>query len=86
MGPQPYFNPSPNPSREPEASPNPNPSQAVVRGCGRLVELLLGGCHRLSNISTSLISDHLGGTLRRLGLGGLVSICDVDLEDVGKVS
>ena len=57
-----------------------------MRGCGRLVELLLGGCHRLSNISTSLISDHLGGTLRRLGLGGLVSICDVDLEDVGKVS
>ena len=57
-----------------------------MRGCRRLVELLLGGCHRLSSISTSLISDHLGNTLRRLGLGGLASICDVDLEDVGKVS
>ena len=88
------WNPNPNPNLSldlipnpnPSPNPNPDPKQAVVRGCRRLAELLLGGCHRLSSISTSLISDHLGNTLRRLGLGGLASICDVDLEDVGKVS
>ena len=54
--------------------------QAVVRGCRGLAELLLGGCHRLSNISTSIVADHLASPLRRLGLGGLPNICDVDLE------
>ena len=44
------LNPNPNPS--------PSPNQAVVRGCRRLVELLLGGCHRLSSPNPSPLTPH----------------------------
>ncbi len=56
--------------------------QALVRGCPNLQALLLGGCSQLSNISTQLIVDHLGPSLRRLDLGGLPTIIDMDLEDL----
>ena len=36
-----------------DPNPSPSPNQAVVRGCKRLVELLLGGCHRLSSPNPS---------------------------------
>ena len=35
-------------------------------------------------MSTSLIADHCAPRLRRLGLGGLSSLTDLDLEDVGR--
>lgn len=60
--------------------------QAIVRGCRHLGDLRLGGCSRLSSISTSLISDHLRPHMRRLGLGGISNLNDVDLEDVGKLT
>lgn len=60
--------------------------QALVRGCPGLSDLRLGGCAKLSNISTSLIADHCTGTMCRLGLGGLSTLNDVDLEDVGKIT
>ena len=56
--------------------------QSLVRGCPKLQVLLLGGCSQLSNISTQLIVDHLGPSLRRLDLGGLPSLIDMDLEDL----
>lgn len=56
--------------------------QALVRGCSELEVLLLGGCSQLSNISTQLIVDHLAPSLRRLDLGGLPTIIDMDLEDI----
>jgi hypothetical protein len=59
--------------------------QALVRGCPGLSDLRVGGCSRLSNISTSLIADHCSSTMRRLGLGGCSALNDLDLEDVGKV-
>jgi hypothetical protein len=59
--------------------------QAVVRGCGgRLEELLLGGCSKITSVTTGLVADHAGGTLRRLGLGGLRDLCDPDCEDIGR--
>jgi hypothetical protein len=58
--------------------------QAIVRGCPMLSELRVGGCHRLSSISTSLIADHCSRSMRRLGLGGIADLNDVSLEDVGK--
>ena len=58
--------------------------QHVVCGCRELEELLLGGCTMLSNISTQLSADHCKG-LHRLGLGGNPNICDVDMEDVGRL-
>ena len=56
--------------------------QSLVRGCPKLQVLLLGGCSQLSNISTQLIVDHLGASLRRLDLGGLPSLIDIDLKDL----
>eukprot|EP01043_Picozoa_sp_COSAG02_P018228 COSAG02_NODE_846_length_16565_cov_20.404627_6_plen_461_part_00 len=56
--------------------------QALVRGCPKLEVLLLGGCSQLSNISTQLIVDYLAPSLRRLDLGGLPTIIDMDLEDL----
>ncbi len=60
--------------------------QALVRGCPRLADLRLGGCKSVTGVSTSLIADHCAGRMHRLGLGGLVSLTDVDLEDVGRMS
>ena len=58
--------------------------QAVVRGCPRLCELRAGGCSKLTSISTSLIADHCAPRLRRLGLGGIPTLTDIDLEEVGR--
>lgn len=59
--------------------------QAVARGCGgRLEELLLGGCSKITSVTTALVADHGGMTLRRLGLGGLRDLCDPDCEDIGR--
>lgn len=59
--------------------------QAVVRGCTGLSDLRVGGCVKLSCISTSMIADHCKGRMRRLGLGGIAQLCDVDLEDIGRM-
>ena len=59
--------------------------QAIVRGCPNLSDLRVGGCSKLSSISTSLIADHLSKRMRRLGLGGISNLNDIDLEDVGRV-
>ena len=58
--------------------------QHVVRNCPALTELCVGGCNRISNISTSLIADHCAARLSRLGVGGLQSLTDLDLEDIGR--
>ena len=58
--------------------------QAIVRGCPALLDLRIGGCSRISNISTSLIADHCSQRLTRLGVGGCHSLTDLDLEEVGK--
>ena len=58
--------------------------QSLVRGCPELEVLLLGGCSQLSNISTQLIVDHLAPSLRRLDLGGLPTMIDMDVEDLRK--
>jgi len=60
--------------------------QAVARNLLALEELLLGGCALLTCVSTSLIADHGRGRLRKLGLGGLANLSDVDLEDIGRLS
>ena len=59
--------------------------QAIVRGCkGALGDLRIGGCTRITSVSTSLIADHLAPKLSRLGVGGLSSLTDLDMEDVGR--
>ena len=56
----------------------------MVRGSGRLETLLVGGCSQLSNITTQLIASHLPTTLRRLDVGGLPNLIDIDLQDLRK--
>lgn len=61
--------------------------QHIVRGCGRtLREFRVGGCAKLSNVSTSLLADHCAKTMRSLGLGGLSTLNDLDCEDLGRLS
>lgn len=58
--------------------------QAIVRGCSAIAELNAGGCSHLSSVSTSLIADHCASRLRRLGLGGISSLTDIDLEEISR--
>jgi hypothetical protein len=59
-------------------------TQALVRGCkGSLTSLRVGGCTQLSSVTTSLIADHCPG-IRRLGVGGLANITDIELEVCGR--
>ena len=44
----------------------------------------MGGCSQLSNITTQLIASHLPTTLRRLDVGGLPNLIDIDLQDLRK--
>ena len=44
----------------------------------------LCGVLLMSRLSPQLVADHTRTRLRRLGLGGLASLTDIDLEDVGK--
>ena len=42
----------------------------------------MGGCARLTNITTQLLAEHLARTLVVLDISGLPHITDVDLIDV----
>ena len=62
----------------------PRRGGALLRGCPALRSLNCGGCPRLSSISTSLIADHAGRRIAKLGLGGCANLNDIDLEDIGR--
>ena len=56
--------------------------QAIVRGCHSLTSLNCGGCTQLTSVTTSLIADHCAPRMRLLGLGGVRTLNDLDLENL----